>query len=82
MLRGKRRVACLTLEPGSIEKSFSPKLTDYFIQGLRKQRVYRKTYIKGQTIQWPKENGQTVIYKTLHIKLMTEQHESHKSREK
>jgi hypothetical protein len=27
------RVACLY--PGQIEKSFSPKLTDYFIQGVR-----------------------------------------------
>jgi hypothetical protein len=33
-LREKRRVACFTR--GKIEKSFSPKLTDYFIQGVRK----------------------------------------------
>jgi hypothetical protein len=36
----KRRVACLTLEPGKIEKSFSPKLTDYFIQGVRKKKYF------------------------------------------
>ena len=30
------------------------------------------------TTQWPKEKGQTLIYKTLHRKLKIEQHESHK----
>ena len=30
---------------------------------------------KWQTIQWPKEKGQTMIYKTLHRKLKIEQHE-------
>jgi hypothetical protein len=29
---------------------------------------------KGQTTQWPKENGQTTIYKTLSRKLKIEQH--------
>jgi hypothetical protein len=32
----------------------------------------QKLYIKGQTIQWPKEKGQTMIYKTLHRKLKIE----------
>jgi hypothetical protein len=27
---------------------------------------------EGQTTQWPKEKGQTTIYKTLHIKLNIE----------
>ena len=30
----------------------------------------------GQTIQWPKEKGQTRIYKTLHRKLKIEQQEA------
>jgi hypothetical protein len=33
--------------------------------------------IEGQTTQWPKEKGQTTIYKTLHRKLNFKQHESH-----
>ena len=33
---------------------------------------------RKQTIQWPKEKGQTPIYKTLHRKLKTDQHEPHK----
>jgi hypothetical protein len=30
-----------------------------------------------QTMQWPKEKGQTMIYKTLQRKLKIEQHEPH-----
>jgi hypothetical protein len=30
-----------------------------------------------QTMQWPKEKGQTMIYKTLQGKLKIEQHEPH-----
>jgi len=30
-----------------------------------------------QTTKWPKEKGQTTIYKTLHRKLKIEQHEPH-----
>jgi len=32
---------------------------------------------EGQTTQWPKGKGQTMIYKTLHRKLKIEQHEPH-----
>jgi len=32
---------------------------------------------EGRTIQWPKDKGQTTIYKTLHRKLKIEQHEPH-----
>jgi hypothetical protein len=32
---------------------------------------------KRQTIQWPKEKGQTMIYKTSHRKQKIEKHESH-----
>jgi hypothetical protein len=32
----------------------------------RYQRVHQKPQIQAQTIQWPKEKGQTLIYKTLH----------------
>ena len=32
---------------------------------------------EGQTIQWPKEKVQTMIYKTLHSKLKFEQHKHH-----
>ena len=31
--------------------------------------------MEGQTIHWPKEKGQTPIYKTLHRKLKIGQHE-------
>ena len=30
-----------------------------------------------QAMQWPKENGQTMIYKILHKKLKIEQHKPH-----
>ena len=30
-------------------------------------------------MQWPKENGQTMVYKTLHIKVKIEQNESTKT---
>ena len=33
--------------------------------------------IEGQTIQWPQEKGQTIIYKALHRKLKIKQHEHH-----
>jgi hypothetical protein len=32
----------------------------------RYQRGNQKPYVEGQTIQWPKEKGQTAGYKTLH----------------
>jgi len=37
----------------------------------------QKPYIQEeqQTTQWPKEKGQTTLYKSLHRKLMIEQHE-------
>jgi hypothetical protein len=35
---------------------------------------------EGQTAQWPKEKGQTTIYKTLQRKLKIEQHERAKHR--
>jgi len=34
---------------------------------------------KGQKTQWPKENGQTTIYKTLSRKLKIEQHKHSKN---
>jgi hypothetical protein len=33
--------------------------------------------IEGQTMQWSKEKGQTMIYKTQHRKLKIEQHKPH-----
>ena len=37
------------------------------------QRGNQNAYIEEeQTPQWPKENGQTTVYKTLHIKQKTE----------
>ena len=33
--------------------------------------------IEGQTTQWPKEKGQTMIYEKIHIKLKIEQHDPH-----
>jgi len=36
---------------------------------LRYQRGNQKLSIEGQAIKWPKEKGQTMIYKTLHRKL-------------
>ena len=38
---------------------------------------YQKGAIRSCTIQWPKEKGQTTIYKTLHRTLKIEQHEPH-----
>ena len=32
---------------------------------------------KDNTLQWPKDKGQTMIYKTLHRKLKIKQHEPH-----
>jgi hypothetical protein len=37
---------------------------------------------RGQTMQWPKEKGQIMIYETLHRKLMIEQHGPHKEEKK
>jgi hypothetical protein len=37
--------------------------------------------MEGETTQWPKEKGQTMIYKTIHIKLKIEQHEPHQHRQ-
>jgi hypothetical protein len=44
---------------GKIEKSFSPKLTDYFIQGVRKPwHIYQKLYCFLQSMPWSdKENN-------------------------
>ena len=36
--------------------------------------------MSGQTTQWPKENGKTMIYKTQHRKLQIEKHEPHYNR--
>jgi hypothetical protein len=33
-------------------------------------------------MQWQKEKGQTLIYKTLHGKLRIKQHETHKTQDK
>jgi len=35
---------------------------------------------KRQIIQWPKEKGQTMIYKPLHRKLKIERHKPNKKR--
>ena len=40
----------------------------------------QKHWIKGETMQWPKEQVETMIYKTLHWKLKIEQHEPHYKR--
>ena len=37
---------------------------------------------RGQTMQWPKEKGQIMIYETLHRKLMIDQHGPHKEEKK
>ena len=34
----------------------------------KKSLKITKEYIEGQTIQWPKEKGQTMIHNTLHRK--------------
>jgi hypothetical protein len=39
-----------------------------------------KGQIEGQTIQWPKEKGYIMIYKTLHRKLNIEHHDHNKIR--
>ena len=39
--------------------------------------VIRSRKSKNKKIQWPKEKGQTMIYKTLHRKLKIKQHEPH-----
>lgn len=40
-----------------------------------------KSYIEeGQRVQWLKEKGQKMIYKTLYIKLKIEQNEPHKKK--
>ena len=44
---------------------------------LKKERQYNGQKKKDNQIQWPKEKGQPIIYKTLHKKLMIEQHETH-----
>jgi len=36
------------------------------------QEGFENTKAEGQTTHWPKEKGQTTIYKTLHIKLKIE----------
>ena len=38
-------------------------------------KVNQKTYTEGQLIQWPKDKGQNMIYKTPHGKSMIAQHE-------
>ena len=38
--------------------------------------VIRSRKSKDKTILWPKEKGPTTIYKTLHIKLKIQQHET------
>jgi hypothetical protein len=43
----------------------------------RKVWRYQGGNEKGKTIQWPKEKGQTIIYKTLHRKLKIEQQVPH-----
>ena len=46
------------------------------IKVCRYQRGNQKPKIEeGQTIQWTKEKGQTMMQKTLHRKLTIEQHE-------
>ena len=39
------------------------------------------SFEEGQTVQWPNEKGQIIIYKTLHRKLNFEQIELHRKRE-
>ena len=55
----------------------SPKCSPvHTTKSLKIPKGNSKLYIKeGQTIQWPKEKGQTMIYKTLCRKLKIEQHE-------
>ena len=40
---------------------------------------FEEGVIKSQTVKWQNENGQTMIYKTLHRKLTTEQSEPTKN---
>ena len=65
-----------------IELDYFPRIDVSSATGLRKVWRYQTgnqeaVYIEGQVIQWPKEKGQTTIYKTLHRKLKIEQQESH-----
>jgi len=49
-----------------------------FIKVCKYQRGNQKPlFEEGHTLQWPKEKGQTMIYKTLHRKQKIEQHEPH-----
>jgi hypothetical protein len=65
-----------------IELDYFPRIDVSSATGLRKVWRYQRgnqeaVYIEGQAIHWPKEKGQTTIYKTLHRKLKIEQQESH-----
>jgi hypothetical protein len=40
----------------------------------RYQRLNQNPKIEVHTTQWPKEKGQSTVYKTIHIKLNIEQH--------
>ena len=55
ILRETRRVAQVVLpwSRGKIEKSFSPKLTDYFIQGVSKPNVHKQDSQNCQTLLKP-----------------------------
>jgi hypothetical protein len=52
--------------------------TDITMAKKKKDRQYNGQKEEGQTLQWPKRRTkeQTIIYKILHRKLKTEQHES------
>ena len=43
----------------------------------RYQRLNQNPKIEVHTTQWPKEKGQSTVYKTIHIKLNIEQHGPH-----
>jgi hypothetical protein len=61
-------------------KMYTPK-HKYILQRYTKRKVWRyqrgneKPEIEGQTTQWQKEKGQTMICETLHRKLKIEQYE-------
>ena len=47
-------------------QSITQKDRQYNGQKKKDEQSSTKHYTEGQTIQWPKEKGQTMIYKTLH----------------
>ena len=54
---------------------YKQKDRQYNSQKKKDKRTHNDLQTEGQTIQWPKEKGHTMVYKTLHRKLKIAQHE-------